>query len=168
MVRSAEIITINQDEIWDAVKNMNEKPWHSHADDEKGSKLYIPSLVKVINHKSIVSAIARTSNKIMKTEVLIKEPYTITMMMKQFNIVPIPQTVRVVINMNDEYKGPRWVVTLELLSLLLLKAILSKLVVLSILISKQVQFVAPFVWYSWVDYNIIILLTGVVDVDMVA
>ena len=67
------------------------------SDDERGIKLYTWWCIKVINHKVILSKIARTSSRIMKTEVLMREPYIITMTTRLLNTVPIMHITSVTI-----------------------------------------------------------------------
>ena len=65
-----------------------------HTEDDRGSELYVMSIYDTVVSNVKVSVTARASSMIMKTEVLIREPYMITMIMRLFSIAPIPQIVR--------------------------------------------------------------------------
>ena len=60
---------------------------------------------RVYNNRAKVSKTARTSSRIMKTEVLMREPYTITMIIRLFSIVPIPHIVRLIISIIEWLKS---------------------------------------------------------------
>ena len=86
MKRSADMNTINQEETAAETYLINVIIPQTRDDDENGSKVYILRLCKVMNNNVVLSAIARTSRSIMKTDVFMREPYVITIMMRLFMI----------------------------------------------------------------------------------
>ena len=70
-------------------------------DCEKGRKLYISLFLKKRKNNVVLSAIARISSSIMKTDVFIREPHVITMMMILFNINPMFIKAKVIITFSS-------------------------------------------------------------------
>ena len=103
MARSAEISTTNQEETLEAVYMPNITMRQNHTDEVKSSE---PSAAcnTARNHRYKLSNTARTSSRIMKTDVLMREPYSITMITRLFNTVPIPHIDMVVISLTENVK----------------------------------------------------------------
>ena len=90
MKRSVDMITIVQEEKAPEACFIKVIMLHSHGDDENGSKGYIVISCKSMNNNVVLSAIARTSSSNMKTDVFMREPVTITIIMKLFSTSPVP------------------------------------------------------------------------------
>ena len=89
--------TINQEDTLPAENRRKASERQNHSEEESGSRPYIPSVMRMKDTNVRLSKTARTSSRIMKTEVLIREPYTITIITRLFNVIPIPLIATVVI-----------------------------------------------------------------------
>ena len=101
-VRSTDIRTMNQVDIFEFANIKKMITRHSHGDDANGNNPYTILSLRAKNHKDRLSATARTSSSIKKTDVFMREPYTITKIMRQLKTVPTVQVVNVVKNSKYE------------------------------------------------------------------